>query len=252
MHLTQTGKGPDLVLLHGWGFNGLIWQQLSRSLIDDWRVTIPDLPGHGESCDWPDGKKLDTDAIVAQLAMRLPDQSNVVGWSWGGQLAWQLARAYPHKVKRMLLVATTPCFLQRPDWPLALQASAWSDLSRRLQRDVQRTLTQFLRWQLPSAEWQERIQPLLFQKGLAPVNRLQSALDLLKSTDFRADLSAMPCPVHWVFGAQDVLVPVGVADWLRQVQPEAACTVLPEAGHLPFITHELEFLRLMLRFLHKT
>jgi pimeloyl-[acyl-carrier protein] methyl ester esterase len=252
MYLAQTGTGQDLVLLHGWGFNGLIWQQMSRSLLDEWQVTAPDLPGHGESGDWPDDKILNMAAIVDQLALCLPDQSSLVGWSWGGQLAWQLARAYPHKVKRLLLVATTPCFLQRPDWPLALEETALDDLSQRLQRDVRRTLKKFLRWQLPATEVRERVEPLLFQKGLPQVKRLQVALNLLKSTDFRVDVSAIHCPVHWVFGAQDVLVPVGVVDWLQQVQPNVVCTVMPEAGHLPFITHEPEFLRLMLHFLSKT
>jgi pimeloyl-[acyl-carrier protein] methyl ester esterase len=42
---TQTsGSGPDLVLVHGWGLNGGIWDTLAPLLEPGFRVTRVDLP----------------------------------------------------------------------------------------------------------------------------------------------------------------------------------------------------------------
>ncbi|MDE2197215.1 MAG: alpha/beta fold hydrolase, partial [Gammaproteobacteria bacterium] len=47
---TQTvGRGPDLVLVHGWGVHGGIWDTLLPALVQHYRITCVDLPGHGYS-----------------------------------------------------------------------------------------------------------------------------------------------------------------------------------------------------------
>ncbi|MHB8535916.1 MAG: alpha/beta fold hydrolase, partial [Sulfuricaulis sp.] len=45
----RSGHGPDVVLVHGWGLHGGVWADIARGLSKDFRVTVPDLPGHGRS-----------------------------------------------------------------------------------------------------------------------------------------------------------------------------------------------------------
>ncbi len=40
-----SGQGPDLVLVHGWGMNGAVWQQTVNALEADFRVHVVDLQG---------------------------------------------------------------------------------------------------------------------------------------------------------------------------------------------------------------
>ncbi|HNE00663.1 MAG TPA: pimeloyl-[acyl-carrier protein] methyl ester esterase, partial [Plasticicumulans sp.] len=47
LYCQSWGSGPDLVLLHGWGMHGGVWDDTVEAFIDDWRVTVIDLPGHG-------------------------------------------------------------------------------------------------------------------------------------------------------------------------------------------------------------
>ncbi|HRA24442.1 MAG TPA: alpha/beta fold hydrolase, partial [Usitatibacteraceae bacterium] len=49
LHVELAGQGPDLVLLHGWGLHGGVWQGLARELAPAFRLHLVDLPGHGHS-----------------------------------------------------------------------------------------------------------------------------------------------------------------------------------------------------------
>ena len=50
-----TGTGPEkLLLLHGWGCDGTLMQQLAQSLQDSYQILIPDFPGHGQSSRPPE------------------------------------------------------------------------------------------------------------------------------------------------------------------------------------------------------
>ena len=85
--ITQ-GQGRPLVLLHGWGMNAGVWLPLLPRLEAHWRVTMIELPGHGESHliegdihDWA-GAVLDT----------APSNAIWLGWSLGAMVALALAR----------------------------------------------------------------------------------------------------------------------------------------------------------------
>lgn len=47
LYTYTTGEGPDVVLVHGWGMHSGVWEDVVESLIDYYRVTVLDLPGHG-------------------------------------------------------------------------------------------------------------------------------------------------------------------------------------------------------------
>ena len=51
LHVASKGSGPDLVLLHGWGMNGGVWDETACALAPYFRVHCVDLPGHGASSD---------------------------------------------------------------------------------------------------------------------------------------------------------------------------------------------------------
>ncbi|MDX1266111.1 MAG: alpha/beta fold hydrolase, partial [Oceanisphaera sp.] len=49
VYVERRGRGPDLVLLHGWGMNGAVWQGLAPRLEADFRLHLVDLPVFGHS-----------------------------------------------------------------------------------------------------------------------------------------------------------------------------------------------------------
>src|SRR6185437_12924270 len=53
LYMETQGQGPELLLLHGWGLHGGIWDTLVPKLAPHLRITRVDLPGHGRSRDVP-------------------------------------------------------------------------------------------------------------------------------------------------------------------------------------------------------
>ena len=49
INYVQYGKGQDVILLHGWGQNIAMMEPLGNMLSENFRITIIDLPGFGES-----------------------------------------------------------------------------------------------------------------------------------------------------------------------------------------------------------
>ncbi len=88
---TQTqGKGKDLVLIHGWGISGNVWESVADKLSNQYRVTIVDLPGYGRSAKYH-LEHYSLSAVANKLAEVIPPQSIVMGWSLGGMIAMKLA-----------------------------------------------------------------------------------------------------------------------------------------------------------------
>ena len=96
LHFTRSGTGDDLLLLHGWGMNSAIWGGFLDALRSRFRVTLVELPGHGESGFDPECSSLQgwADAVLAVA----PQRALWVGWSLGAQLAIQAALSVPERV----------------------------------------------------------------------------------------------------------------------------------------------------------
>ena len=86
------GSGPALVLLHGWGLNVRVWDGLSATLCDRFRIIAIDLPGHGRSGWLPARSSLEEQAAqVRETVADIASDYSLLGWSLGGQIALQLA-----------------------------------------------------------------------------------------------------------------------------------------------------------------
>src|ERR1700730_18867018 len=102
------GGGRDLVLLHGWGLNLRVWDELAGALAQRFRVIAIDLPGHGKS-DW-DGRASTPAAQawrVHETLAPLTQRYALLGWSLRGLVALDLDAAHPARVERLALVDTT-------------------------------------------------------------------------------------------------------------------------------------------------
>ncbi|MCB5227265.1 pimeloyl-ACP methyl ester esterase BioH [Alishewanella sp. 16-MA] len=233
---------PTLVLLHGWGLNSGVWQQVKATLSEDYQVVTPDLPGFGKNQRFPSGYAFDD--VVTQLAAMIPVQSYLCGWSLGGLLAIAIAARYPNKVARLGLVAASPCFLANANWP-GMQAAVLEQFAQALTQNIALTIQRFLAIQAMGSEHARAdIQQLKQAIAAAPLpadEAVHGALRLLTEQDLRQTFSTLSQPVYGCFGRLDSLVPVAVVPELQTLLPKAHCTVLNKASHAPFISHPNEF-----------
>ena len=112
-HGKALGDGPDLALVHGWGIDQSAWQPVASALARTFRVHLVGLPGYGGAAPAAGGFAPTAQRLVAAL----PAGVILCAWSLGAMLAQHAARLAPERVSRLILVASTPSFTQRADWP---------------------------------------------------------------------------------------------------------------------------------------
>lgn len=107
------GKGPTVVLVHGWALSHQSYEQAAREIASfGYRVVVPDLPGFGGSSDLS-ALGLSIGAYASALGRFLeecPDldgeKCRLVGHSFGGAVAAQLAHDHPELVSDVVLVSS--------------------------------------------------------------------------------------------------------------------------------------------------
>src|SRR5246127_303060 len=100
------GKGPVVVLLHGYAENGDSWAPLAADLMKDHTVVVPDLRGIGRSSKPADGydKKTQAKDIRAVVTALGYDKTSVVAHDIGNMVAYAYAATYPDKVERLVVM----------------------------------------------------------------------------------------------------------------------------------------------------
>jgi len=246
----SSGSGPDLVLIHGWGLHGGVWDGFVPLLEPYFRVLRVDLPGHGGS-RWSGEATLD-DMAAAVLAAA-PAHAAWLGWSLGGLVAMRAALLAPARVSALLLLASTPCFVRRPDWQCALLPELLDSFATGLQQDYLRTLNRFLALQVRGSENSgavlRMLRTQLLAKGEPAAAALQAGLDILRNTDLREEIGALACPALVVAGERDTLVPGVAAGATADLMPNAGAAVVAGAGHAPFIARPEAVASLLQAFL---
>ena len=92
----MVGKGKPVVLIHGFGEDGNIWDKQVAFLKDHFRLIIPDLPGSGRSALIPD---MSIEGMAEAMHSMLMNEGIsacvVLGHSMGGYLTLAMAEKYP-------------------------------------------------------------------------------------------------------------------------------------------------------------
>ncbi|SFI55334.1 pimeloyl-ACP methyl ester esterase BioH [Nitrosomonas sp. Nm34] len=243
LHVEISGKGPDLVMLHGWAMHSGIWGGIRDQLARHFRLHLVDLPGHGQSSMW---ESYSLEAIVASVAEILPAESIVCGWSLGGQVALKLALSVPTQVSQLVLVATTPCFVKRVDWQWGMDQSTLLLFMENLEHHYTQTLNRFFTLQVNGGcdmtQVLAQIRDHFFQHKQPDGHALRAGLQILLTTDLREKLADISQPVLLLHGENDVITHVDAAKWMHQQLPHARLVSFPHCGHAPFLSHPNQFI----------
>lgn len=242
LFIESHGRGPDVVLLHGWGLHGGVFDRIAANLAGEFCVHLVDLPGHGGSAA---AASFHPDTIAGQLAERFPLPVQVVGWSLGGLIAQHWAARHPQQVKSLALIATSPRFVRDDSWPHAQQRAAIEGVGASLDTAFEQTLERFLALQLLGAPAARQTLAALKEQMFAHgrPQGLLPALDCLLAADARELAPLITCPVGLFYGARDAITPIGAGRWLAAALPDATLYEFAQASHAPFLSHESEFLQ---------
>ncbi|MDH5183137.1 MAG: pimeloyl-ACP methyl ester esterase BioH [Gammaproteobacteria bacterium] len=248
------GQGPDLVLLHGWGLHGGIFDAIAPQLAESFTLHRVDLPGHGRSPNQVGEYSLQT--VAGAVLDSVPEQADWLGWSLGGRVAMQAALMASQRITKLISMAASPRFLavEQEGWP-GVAPEVLKGFAAGLETDYRKTLLQFLAIQaMGSARAKQEIRILregLFAHGEPVLEALRGALGILQSADLREPLKNIQCPTLFLAGERDSLMPVQAAQLAAKKMANARVEVIAGAGHAPFISHPDQFLQITRQFLHE-
>ncbi len=250
LNMHVSGKGPNLVLIHGWAMSPLVWQEWLLDLAKSYRVICVELPGHGDS-DYRERWQMNE--LLEAMAEQLPDSCSVLGWSLGGMVALAYAGAYPQRVNKLLMLASSPKFVQSDDWQCATTNSAFDAFSLGIKDKPAMTIKRFIKLQTQGVEQSKEMNAFL--RGLVKTNvddsheGLVSGLDILRTNDLRGVLKSLTCRILMVLGKKDQLVPVEAGQRSMSLNPNIDLCVINNASHVPFLSHPLQVSQAIDRFM---
>ncbi|HHI92071.1 MAG TPA: pimeloyl-[acyl-carrier protein] methyl ester esterase [Gammaproteobacteria bacterium] len=249
---TQTlGDGADVVLLHGWGMNADVWEGILPTLTKQFRVTLLDLPGHGRSLDSLADYSLKN--LAATIDAFIPQNAMLIGWSLGGMIATQLTLNKPDNIRKLVLVASAPQFVRDDTWPDGTEAEVLDSFADGLKQNYQQTIKRFIAIQAMGSEHAREQQHILrervFRHGNPQPAALEAGLAILRHTNLRPGLAKIACPTLLISGEHDALFRRSAAEKTQAMMADARLSVIPGAGHAPFLSHPDAFLQTLVPFL---
>lgn len=110
LRFTDSGRGPALVLLHGYLESLEIWDGFRERLEKHFRVICPDLPGHGKSGVTGEVHEMEllAESVAAVLDHCEADKCFIVGHSMGGYGGLAFLELYPDRLAGLCLFHSHP------------------------------------------------------------------------------------------------------------------------------------------------
>ncbi|HEX2172761.1 MAG TPA: alpha/beta fold hydrolase [Dehalococcoidia bacterium] len=236
----SAGSGPPVVFLHG--FSGLAWDPFLTDLAGRHTVYAPEHPGSGDSAGL---EHLDTiwDLVLYYNdlldALDLPAAA-LIGHSFGGMVAAEVAANNPERATRLVLIA--PLGLWRDDYPVAdIAGIPQREMMRRTVHDQRSPLARLV---LPPRDDPEA----LFRASVARASVLHFIWPI-PDKGLHKRLHRVKAPTLIVWGRQDGLAPPLYAEEFAARIPKAQVELIDQAAHLVHLEQREAVLRAVEAFL---
>lgn len=247
LYCTIHGSGTPLLLIHGLGVSGAIFQPLLPTLAAHYQVIVPDLRGHGQSRRLPGPDSIERMAADVENLLDLLGLPScfALGYASGGAVAQQLAHEHPARVRGLVLACTyarNACNL-REQIESRLRPELFQLLGTR-GMGLLATRTRY-RHSAPAEDY-------AFVRNMITANsgpRVAAVARSLLAFDSRPWLHTLTSPALVIAGAADTTTPPHHARELADRIPNSDMHVLPQAGHWLVKTHADELLQTLLPWL---
>ncbi len=225
-----------LVFFHGWGFDSHVWSAFNREFFSDRQTCAVDMPGYGVNQTHRGAQTLEE--LCQAVNEVIPSSVILVGWSLGGQAAIEFASLFPEKVKKLILISTSPCFIKKEDWVHGVDPNTVISMMQALRKNKEKTMMRFFtRLAMGAANENEDLIKLKEMKTNRPltVNVLEAGLEMLLKEDQRKVFKVLKPPVYMCFGKGDSLVDAHLVGACKELNPGISTCLIDGAGHAPFL-----------------
>ena len=238
IHYVTQGKGPLVVMIHGFPDYWYTWRDQIPALARKFRVVAIDQRGYNLSGQPAGVENYTMDKLVGDVMAVLKhfqaEKAIIVGHDWGGAVAWTFAMTHPDKTDRLIILN-----LPHP-----------KGLMRELANNPQQQKnSQYARnFQEPDAAGKVPVELLVAwvkepearQKYAEALRRssMEGMLNYYKANyprePYKDDRTFPPvkCPVLMLHGLEDqYLLPGALNDTWKWVEKDLTLVTIPKAGH---------------------
>jgi pimeloyl-ACP methyl ester carboxylesterase len=246
--IERNGAGPAVLLVHGFCQSSAYWAPTVERLANAGvGACAPDLPGFGESAREAGPYTMAglADALVRELDRRRLPKIVLVGGSMGGVVAQHLVLRHPHRVERLLLVATggvtanEALALEKAE---ALAAAPWNE------QTVAPIVDGFFHRRPPEADIARFRRIALSASQAAAVEAARS--NAVNRT--LGELGSVRMPTLIVQGRHDRARPPQQGVDMRERIAGSRLEILEDSGHTPHLEQPDEFHAIAMPFLRGT
>ena len=232
---------PYIALIHGMGSAATAWKPLTPYLLDRFNVITLDLPGHGES-GFTQGQAMDPISVAEQVVKEIENvfgsiEFDLVGNSWGGWIALEMAARFPEKIGSVTALAPAGFWLAS-----YVQRAPGTATMRSLANSASSLTTNFLKYAWArkigfadvSPRWREFSYELCLDATIAMAKSAGyfPAWDGMLSKRFDSKIDSN-IPVKIIFGDSDKTLPERTCQETAMAPDHSQWITLKECGHAP-------------------
>ncbi|TNE61490.1 MAG: alpha/beta hydrolase [Alphaproteobacteria bacterium] len=224
---TFGGGEPVFVWLHGWGQTGASMARLAQLFSAHGRHVIYDLPGFGQTAMLAEGAGTEdyADALAAKMASAGIGPAIIVGHSFGGRMAVQMAARHPDRVKACIIIAGAG-LKRRRSLAFKLRAMALRTLGR-LARLSDR---------LFGTRFRDAYVARFGSADYKNAGALRATFVRAVNENLVAEAKAGRAPTLLLYGSDDTETPPEIGRRYEHLIPIARFVEMPGFGHLDILS----------------
>ena len=242
IHYLASGKGPLVLMIHGFPDFSETWSQLTPSLNDAYRVVAIDTRGYNLS-DKPVGvanyamPKLIED-VQAVIKAEGYSKATVIGHDWGAAQAWNYAFAHPETLERLVILSVPHPANMGRQLKAAPENSSYARNFQKEGSENNLTAEGLAGWVKDPAEKAKYVEAFKRSSFAGMMNYYRA--NYPSAPDPSAPPQVFPkinVPVLVIHGMKDTaLLSMGHNDTWDQVSQDTTLLMAPNAGH--FVQHD--------------
>lgn len=238
------GEGDTVVLLHGWGSNIKLFDNLIHLLSPKYRVIAMDMPGFGESDEPQEVWDVDSyvDFVIEFLRGFSVEKAAFLGHSFGGRVIVKLnAREnLPFKINKIILVDSAGVKPKKT-------------FKQKVKQKIYKVAKKILLTSLMTKLFPGAMDKLRKKTGsadyLAASPIMRQCLVKVVNEDLTHLFPLVEVPALLIWGRNDTATPVSDGELMEKTMKDAGLVVLENCGHYSFLEQQYMFNRVMASFM---
>lgn len=247
------GNGDQMIICaHGFGCEQSMWQYISPSFIENYRLVLFDYVGAGhsdlEAYDFEkystlDGYKQDILDLVDELHIK---NSIFFGHSISSMVGMLAAIERPEAFEKLIMIGPSPCYLNKED---GFKGGFEESEIQELLEMMEINFTGWASYMAPTAMGAEASKYLVDEMEDTFVSTnpriAREFAEVTFYSDYRHRLNELKTPTLIIQCAEDSIVPVHIGHYLQDHIVGSHLEILPSKGHAPHISHPNETVSLI-------